>query len=186
MKLLLWITNDAARSAANSYSKASESVFSYNAGKITRTGSNGIGPWGNGAKIVDDSSPFVQCRDGSCVSATAQILSKGKITEKEALEKLGEWAYPLDLPKVLNSKNTSSGFWHGTYFYTAEEALERASKKQMGAVLQVPGFAHMVTITPLNNKPGMFRVQDTGVGKTYDVDAEWIKKYVSAGVWYEQ
>ena len=56
----------------------------------------------------------------------------------------------------------------------------------MGTVLQVPGFAHMVTITPLNNKPGMFRVQDTGVGKTYDVDAEWIKKYVSAGVWYEQ
>jgi hedgehog/intein protein splicing region domain protein len=129
---------------------------------------------------------WVHNQDCSCVSATAQILSKGKITEKEALEKLGEWAYPLDLPKVLNSKNTSSGFWHGTYFYTAEEALERASKKQMGTVLQVPGFAHMVTITPLNNKPGMFRVQDTGVGKTYDVDAEWIKKYVSAGVWYEQ
>lgn len=76
--------------------------------------------------------------------------------------------------------------WVGGYFASGEDAIKVASKGEMGAVLQVPGFAHMVTITPLNNKPGMFRVQDTGVGKTYDVDAEWIKKYVSAGVWYEQ
>jgi hypothetical protein len=43
--------------------------------------------------------------------------------------------------------------------------------------------AHMVTITPIEGSPGMFRVQDTGVGMTYDVTTEWIKKFVVGGVW---
>ena len=54
----------------------------------------------------------------------------------------------------------------------------------MGAVLQSPGTAaHMVTITPIEGVPGLFKVQDTGVGKTYDVTARWMKEFVSAGVW---
>jgi hypothetical protein len=54
----------------------------------------------------------------------------------------------------------------------------------MGAVLQAPGTAaHMVTISPISGSSGLFRVQDTGVGKTYDVPASWIMQYVIGGVW---
>ncbi len=74
--------------------------------------------------------------------------------------------------------------WVGGYFASGEDAIKVASKGEMGAILQSPTVgAHMVTITPIKTKPGKFRVQDTGVGKTYDVDSNWIEKFVSAGVW---
>jgi len=147
-------------------------------------GSSYIGPWsGKGVSNIVDGGTFTQCGSGSCVSATAQILSNGAVTEAQALSILGEWADPLRLPDVLNKLNPGLTPWQGKYFWTPEEALSAANRGTMGAVLQAPTEpAHMVTISPIQGT-GKFLVQDTGLGKTYDVTADWIKQYVSAGVW---
>jgi len=145
-------------------------------------GATGIGPWGKGVTNVLDGGVFTQCGNGSCVSATAQVLTGGKVTEAQVVAKLGEWADPIKLPGVLNELAPSAAPWKGTYFGSGDEALVIANKGPMGAVLQAPGEgAHMVTISPIG--AGKFLVQDTGVGKTYQVTTAWIKQYVSAGVW---
>jgi hypothetical protein len=153
-------------------------------GAAEGAGASGIGPWGKGVTNVVEGTPFTQCGNGSCVSATAQVLTKGTVTEQQVVGRIGEWADPTRLPSVLNELAPSSTPWKGGYFGSGEEALAIASRGEMGAVLQAPGQgAHMVTISPIEGSPGIFRVQDTGVGKTYDVTSSWIKQFVSGGVW---
>ena len=60
---------------------------------------------------------------GSCVSATAQILSDGKVLEKQVLSMLGEWADPMKLPQILNNIKPTEGTWKSGYFRTADDAL---------------------------------------------------------------
>jgi hypothetical protein len=147
-------------------------------------GEMGIGPWGKGVTNVVDGTPFVQCGNGSCVSATAQVLTNGAVTEAQVLARIGEWADPLKLPGILNELAPGTRPWIGSYFDSAEDALKVANQGSMGAVLQAPGIgAHMVTISPIQESRGTFRVQDTGFGKTYDVTANWIRQFVSGGVW---
>jgi hypothetical protein len=143
-----------------------------------------VGPWSSGIRNVVDNGTFTQCGNGSCVSATAQVLTNGAVTEKQIVAKIGEWADPTKLPSVLNELAPGATPWRGGYFVSAEDALAIASRGPMGAVLQAPGSAaHMVTISPISGSNGLFRVQDTGVGKTYDVPASWIMQYVVGGVW---
>ena len=57
----------------------------------------------------------------------------------------------------------------------------------MDTILQAPmSGAHMVTITPITHNPGIFRVQDTGVGKIYVVYSNWIKEFFPRGAWHEK
>ena len=143
-----------------------------------------VGPWSKGITNVVENGTFTQCGNGSCVSATAQVLTNGTVTEAQVVARIGEWADPLKLPGVLNDLAPGSTPWRGGYFGSSADAVTIANKGPMGAVLQAPGeAAHMVTISPVPGSPGMFRVQDTGAGKTYDVSASWIGKYVVGGVW---
>jgi hypothetical protein len=143
-----------------------------------------VGPWSKGITNVVENGTFTQCGNGSCVSATAQVLTNGTVTESQVVARIGEWADPLKLTGVLNDLAPGSTPWRGGYFGSSADAVTIANKGPMGAVLQAPGeAAHMVTISPVPGSPGMFRVQDTGVGKTYDVPASWIGKYVVGGVW---
>lgn len=143
-----------------------------------------VGPWSKGITNVVENGTFTQCGNGSCVSATAQVLTNGTVTEAQVVARIGEWADPLKLPGVLNDLAPGSTPWRGGYFGSSADAVTIANRGPMGAVLQAPGeAAHMVTISPVPGSPGMFRVQDTGVGKTYDVPASWIGKYVVGGVW---
>lgn len=143
-----------------------------------------VGPWSEGITNVVENGTFTQCGNGSCISATAQVLTNGAVTEAQVVARIGEWADPLKLPGVLNELAPAATQWRGVYFRSGEEALAAASRGTMGAVLQAPGRAgHMVTISPIQGSNGLFRVQDTGVGKTYDVTSSWVKQYVSLGVW---
>jgi hypothetical protein len=143
-----------------------------------------VGPWSKGVTNVVENGTFTQCGNGSCVSATAQVLTNGAVTEAQVVARIGEWADPLKLPGILNDLAPGSIPWRGGYFGSGADAVTIANKGPMGAVLQAPGeAAHMVTISPIRGSAGMFRVQDTGVGKTYDVSASWIEKYVVGGVW---
>jgi hypothetical protein len=154
------------------------------AGASGVVGSVNVGPWSKGITNVVDSGTFTQCGNGSCVSATAQVLTNGAVTEAQVVARIGEWADPLKLPGVLNDLAPGSIPWRGGYFGSGADAVTIANKGPMGAVLQAPGnAAHMVTISPIPGASGMFRVQDTGVGKTYDVPASWISQYVVGGVW---
>ena len=156
-----------------------------NGGTAGTTGSSvNVGPWSKGITNVVENGTFTQCGNGSCVSATAQVLTNGTVTEAQVVARIGEWADPLKLPGVLNDLAPGATPWRGGYFGSSADAVTIANKGPMGAVLQAPGeAAHMVTISPVPGSPGMFRVQDTGVGKTYDVPASWIGKYVVGGVW---
>jgi hypothetical protein len=161
--------------------KEATSAAKGGAGELTTGSKLSIGPWGEGVTNVKPGATFIQCGDGSCVSATGQILTGGKVTESQLIGQLGEWADVSKLPGTL-SEMLPGTKWEGHYFGSGDEALAIAQKGQFGAVLQAPTYgAHMVTIEPL--KSGKFLVTDTGVGATYIVTSEWIKKYVSAGVW---
>lgn len=96
---------------------------------------------------------------------------------------LGEWSHPEALAGALN-KTTNTNKWIGGYFHSAEDALKMVERGRMGVILQAKGSpAHMVTIEPISRSKGKFRVYDTGAGATYDVTSDWVKTYVSGGVW---
>ena len=142
-----------------------------------------IGPWREGATNIVERGTFTQCADGSCVSATGQLLSGGSLTEQQLLSRLGEWSNPNALATELNRANPSAN-WKSGYFGSDADALAVANRGQVGVVLQAPGApAHMVTIEPIAGSPGMFRVHDTGAGATYDVSSAWVKRFVAGGVW---
>ncbi|WP_127526468.1 hypothetical protein [Budvicia aquatica] len=141
-----------------------------------------IGPWSNGVSNVVKGEVFTQCANGSCVSATGQVLTNGSVSEAQLLKMLGECSNPEALAKALTK--TTNVKWVGGYFETSEQALQVAQRGRFGAVLQAPRSpAHMVTIEPIPNSTGTFKVYDTGAGATYEVSSDWIKKYVSGGVW---
>lgn len=61
-----------------------------------------------------------------------------------------------------------------------ENNLALVNRGIVGAELQVPGqAAHMVAIEPMSGVAAKFRVLDTGVGASYTVNSEWIRKFVS-------
>lgn len=141
-----------------------------------------IGPWEDEASGLRKGDVFMQCADGSCVSATGQVMTNGAVSERQLLERLGEWSNPEALARELNRLLPESRFTGG-YFATAEDALAIAQSGRFGAVLQARGApGHMVTIEPIG-KNGSFRVFDTGIGASYKVQPRWIEKYVSGGVW---
>jgi len=74
-----------------------------------------------------------------------------------------------------------AGRWQGGSFANAESAVAAAQQGEMGAVLQAPGLpGHMVVISP--GEAGTLIVQDSAIGATYEVTADWIAKWVSGGV----
>lgn len=152
-------------------------------GALSAGGKVVIGPWREGATNIVENGVFTQCADGSCVSATGQILSGGTLTEQQLLGRLGEWSNPEALAAELNRANPAAG-WRGGYFGSDADALAVANRGQVGVVLQAPGApAHMVTMEPIADAAGMYRVYDTGAGATYDVTTAWVKRFVAGGVW---
>jgi hypothetical protein len=141
-----------------------------------------IGPWEDEVAGLRKGDVFVQCADGSCVSVTGQVMTNGAVTERQLLERLGEWSNPEALARELNRLSPESRFTGG-YFATAEDALTIAERGRFGAVLQARGApGHMVTIEPIG-RGSSFHVFDTGIGASYKVKPRWIEKYVSGGVW---
>jgi hypothetical protein len=108
------------------------------------------------------------------------MLSEGSVGQAELLSELGEWSTPEALCAALN-EHGGSGMWRQTFFGSAEDALGHAVRGRMAAVLAAPGGnLHMVVVEPTGQ--GHFLVRDPYPGVTYRVDAEWIRKYVAAGV----
>lgn len=143
-----------------------------------------IGPWEDEATGLRRGDVFMQCADGSCVSATGQVMTNGAVTERQLLDRLGEWSNPEALAGELNRAIPNSRFVGG-YFATAADALAIAARGRFGAVLQARGApGHMVTIEPIAQGRS-FHVLDTGIGASYKVQPSWIEKYVSGGVWKE-
>jgi hypothetical protein len=140
-------------------------------------------PWGKGVTNIKFGKTFTQCLDGSCVSATGQVLTGGTVTEQQLLSQLGEWSNPEALADELNAIQPGEN-WTGGYLSSEEDALAVANAGPSGVVLQAPGYpAHMVTIEPIADSPGNFLVRDTGEGATYQVTSSWVKQYVAGGVW---
>ncbi len=143
----------------------------------------GAGPWVGEATDIVDGGAFVQCADGSCVSAAGQLVTGGRVTETQLLDRLGEWADPRDLLTALNSID-GAGAWEGGLFSSAEDALRMVNRGPAVAVLQAPRApAHAVMIEPLTGAAGQYRVYDTGIGATYRVDSAWVERWVSGGVY---
>jgi hypothetical protein len=138
-------------------------------------------PWTKGVKDVVEGATFVQCADGSCVSATGQNLTGGALTEAQLLEQIGEWSNSQLLAKALNQAVPGAG-WQGGYFASGEDALKVASQGTMGAEIKAFGYpGHMVTLVPLDTNSGTFKVFDTAQGVSYVVDSSWVEKYVIGG-----
>ncbi len=146
------------------------------------------GPWVYDAVpgTVEKGGTIQQSLPGSCVSAAGSGLTNGAVSEADLLAKLGQNSDVGPLLKELNA-NPNTGTYTGRYFLdpSGQEAVDVAKLGPMAAKLQAPGgIGHMVLIEPADN--GTFLVHDPlpqGVGSTYKVTADWIKKYVSAGVW---
>jgi len=136
-------------------------------------------PWLDEVSNYTKNGTFLQCGNGSCVSATAQNITNGAVTEAQMVKRIGEWSNAESLAKALNASNVNGGGWIGGMVSEAN-TLKLASNGIIGAELQAPGLAaHMVTIKPIAGLPGQFLVLDTGVGASYTVDSNWIVKYVS-------
>ncbi len=144
------------------------------------------GPWVNDAipGTVESGGTIQQSLPLSCVSAAGSGLTDGALSEADLLAKIGENSESVALRNALNAADPSVGTYGGGYFPTEEAAVNQAMKGPMAAQLQAPGGSHMVLMEP--NSDGTFLVHDPlpqGVGSTYKVTADWIKKYVAGGVW---
>jgi len=136
-------------------------------------------PWLDSVSNLRKDGTFLQCRDGSCVSATAQNITRQAVTESEMLSRIGEWSNSESLAKALNEAQVHGGGWIGG-MVSESNTLMLARRGMIGAELQVPGqAAHMVAIAPVEGAKDVFKVLDTGIGASYEVDAAWINKYVS-------
>lgn len=136
-------------------------------------------PWLDEVKNLKPGGTFLQCANGSCVSATGQNITAGATTEAQMLKQLGEWSNAEALAAALNKGGVNGGKWIGG-MVSEENTLALAGRGIIGAELQAPGVpAHMVAIEPIPGSNGLFNVLDTGVGASYTVSREWILKYVS-------
>lgn len=136
-------------------------------------------PWLDDVSNYTKGGTFLQCGNGSCVSATAQNITNGAVTESQMVSQIGEWSNAESLAGALNQGNVNGGGWIGG-MVSEGNTLRLASNGIIGAELQAPGVAaHMVAIEPVAGAPGKFLVLDTGVGASYTVDSAWITKYVS-------
>jgi filamentous hemagglutinin len=136
-------------------------------------------PWLDEVKNLKPGGTFLQCANGSCVSATGQNITAGATTEAQMLKQLGEWSNAEALAAALNKGGVNGGKWIGG-MVSEENTLALAGRGIIGAELQAPGVpAHMVAIEPIPGSNGLFNVLDTGVGASYTVNREWIIKYVS-------
>ncbi|MGA8112217.1 MAG: hypothetical protein WCA46_00990, partial [Actinocatenispora sp.] len=119
--------------------------------------------------------------EGSCVSACGEMLTGGEVRQPALLGRLGEWATPEALAVALNDAGGTGGGWHRVWFGSGGEALGQAVRGRMAAVLAAPGGnLHMVVVEPVGQ--GRFLVRDPYPGVAYEVTADWIERYVAAGV----
>ncbi|MEV6596496.1 hypothetical protein AB0M36_06450 [Actinoplanes sp. NPDC051346] len=166
------------RNAARSEHTAAKTERDLTAGE-TGVGA-GSGPWFDEGTNHRDGGAVQQTTDGSCVSASGEMLTDGRVTQAELLSELGDWSNLSALRDELN-KHDGEGTWTGHYFQDGGEALRQASEGPMAAQVQAPfGRAHMVILEPGEN--GSFTVRDPNEGSSYDVDGAWVEKYVSGGV----
>ena len=77
--------------------------------------------------------------------------------------------------------DVTGAVWKGAYVDPAS-VLKMVARGPMVAVLQegMEPLGHMVVVTPID---GGFRMQDPGNGVVGVVDAQWVEKYVTGGVW---
>lgn len=144
-----------------------------------RVGAGESGPWAEGVQARQGGA-VAQATEGSCVSACGDMLADGSILQAQLLSELGEWSNPGALADALNSR-VGSQVWRGGYFEGPADALAAANRGRMAAVLQSPGGpAHMVVIEPLGAET--YLVRDPLPGVNYEVGADWIKRFVSGGV----
>lgn len=141
---------------------------------------DGSGPWYDEGTNHREGGAVQQLTEGSCVSASGEMLTDGRITQPELLSELGEWSNLSALREELNNRD-GDGTWTGHYFEDGNQALRRASEGPMAAQVQAPfGRAHMVILEPGENES--FTVRDPYEGSSYDVDSSWVEKYVAGGV----
>ncbi|MEU4241970.1 hypothetical protein [Actinoplanes sp. NPDC026619] len=142
---------------------------------------SGSGPWFDEGFNHREGGAVKQITDGSCVSAAGEMLSEGRFPQERLLAQLGDWSNPSALSNEMNERD--GGGWKSGYFASPEDAVRKAEDGPMAAVAQVPGGGHMVMLEPRGD--GTFTVRDPYDGGSYDVNSQWIEKYVSAGVWQE-
>ncbi|KWV34640.1 hypothetical protein AWV63_00250 [Micromonospora rifamycinica] len=146
---------------------------------LTRVGDSS-GPWYDAGTNHREGGAVQQETGGSCVSASGEMLTDGRITQSELLTKLGDWSNLTALRNELNNRD-GDGTWTGHYFVDGSDAVRRAAEGPMAAQVQAPrGPAHMVLLEPGEN--GSFTVRDPFDGSSYDVDGAWVEKYVAGGV----
>jgi hypothetical protein len=146
---------------------------------LTRVGDSS-GPWYDAGTNHREGGAVQQETGGSCVSASGEMLTDGRITQSELLTKLGDWSNLTALRNELNDRD-GDGTWTGHYFVDGSDAVRRAAEGPMAAQVQAPrGPAHMVLLEPGEN--GSFTVRDPFDGSSYDVDGAWVEKYVAGGV----
>ena len=110
-------------------------------------------PWLDEVSNMTSGGTFLQCGGGSCVSATAQNITNGVVTETEIVSKIGEWSNSESLARELNNTNVNGGGWIGGMVSEAD-TLRLANSGVIGAELQVAGqAAHMVAISPIAGSP---------------------------------
>ncbi|WFE63570.1 hypothetical protein [Micromonospora sp. WMMD714] len=149
------------------------------AADLTRVGDSS-GPWYDAGTNHREGGAVQQETGGSCVSASGEMLTDGRITQSELRTKLGDWSNLTALRNELNNRD-GDGTWTGHYFADGDDTLRRASEGPMAAQVQAPrGRAHMVLLEPGEN--GSFTVRDPFDGSSYDVDGAWVEKYVAGGV----
>ncbi len=81
---------------------------------------------------------FLQCLEGSCVSAAGQNLTNGAVTEAQMLAKINEWANPEKLAAALNSDNVMGGGWIGGMVSEAN-VLRLANSGRIGVTCRPQG-----------------------------------------------
>jgi hypothetical protein len=145
-------------------------------------GGSGLGPfrtWDYQAATTPVPNVLTQSTPDSCGAASVEILSGGRVTEADILARRGDQNVH---PGIL-AEEMGDG-WQGRWLDSEQEALDAASQGPAILRLQAPGEqGHFVVSEPLPN--GNFRIQNPGIGGSYEVTPQWIRNYASAGVFQE-
>jgi len=142
---------------------------------LTRAGS-GSGPWIDEVSKLRQGGAVAQMTGGSCVAACGEMLTNGAAVQRMLLDSLGDWSNAESLANKLGSAWKGGGL-------SAEDALLVARNGPIGAVLNSPyqRGSHMVYMEPINS--GLFLVRDPwNGGSTYQVNVDWVQKYVVGAV----
>jgi len=109
-----------------------------------------------------------QSHDASCISAVGEMLTEGRITEAELMEKLGTPGNIKELPKLLGDEWTSE--------VRKNTSLRELSKQGPWAAEMIEGGfpkkpLHVVLVDGISES-GNVRIRDPWEGTAYEMNAK--------------